>query len=62
MKDEFENRFKIPGQVRLKLWFGHEKEETDWLQPHLNEEKHGALLIYAETVSLALVLKVGTKF
>ena len=56
MKDEFENRYRIPGQVRLKLWFGLEKEETDWLQPHFNEEKHGALLIYAETVIFWLYL------
>jgi myoferlin len=40
----------IPCQVRLKLWFGLEKDERDWIQTHTDEKKHGAISIYAETV------------
>lgn len=43
-------RFVMSSQVRLKLWFGLEKYENNWLESHVNDENKGALLIYAETV------------
>jgi hypothetical protein len=33
------------------LWLGLEKDEKNWLEMHIDEEKDGAISIYAETVN-----------
>ncbi len=43
------SRRKIPSQIRVKFWFGVEKDEHMWHQSHSDESKDGSLLIYAET-------------
>lgn len=50
-KDKIQDEI-IPAQVRVKLWLGLEKEEKDWVLMHSNEDKNGAISIYAETVYL----------
>ena len=40
----------IPAQIRVKLWFGFEKDERNWLESHIDEQINGAISIYAETV------------
>ncbi len=62
----------MPAQIRVKLWFGFEKDEKDWIQIHGNEETEGAVSTYAETVIilfsqkpfnfLNLILKYGLKY
>ena len=41
----------LPGQIRVKLWLGLEKDEKVWLTEHTNENENGEISIFAETVS-----------
>lgn len=49
---EKDKQFRIPARIRFKLWFGLEDTESNWLRNHFDEDKNGALLSYAETVSI----------
>lgn len=46
-KAEKENRWEIPAQLRIKVWFGLEKHEHEW---HKFQDE-GELAVFAETVS-----------
>lgn len=40
------DKWKVPAQVRLSLWLGLEKEQTDWT----GRDDEGLLTVVAETV------------
>ncbi|CDS40655.1 myoferlin [Echinococcus multilocularis] len=44
-KDDMSDKWKVPAQVRLSLWLGLEKEQTDWA----GREDDGLLTVVAET-------------
>ena len=48
--DEKENQERVPALVRVKLWFGLEKDEKDWVYLHNSNDIEGILATYAETV------------
>lgn len=45
-KAERENRWEIPALLRLKIWFGLEKQEPEWHKM----QTEGELAVFAETV------------
>ena len=46
-KAEKENKWEIPALVRLKIWLGLEKHESEWHRM----QTEGELAVFAETVS-----------
>ena len=48
--EDKEKKEKIPAQLRVKFWFGFEKDEKVWLKHYNNENVNGAITIFAETV------------
>ena len=46
-KAEKENRWEIPGLLRMKLWLGLEKHESEWRKM----QTEGEMAVFAETVS-----------
>ena len=47
-KAEKENKWEIPALLRMKLWLGLEKHESEWLKI----QTEGELAVFAETVSI----------
>ncbi|PAA82420.1 hypothetical protein BOX15_Mlig000471g3 [Macrostomum lignano] len=45
VKQNEENRLEIPALVRLTVWLGHEKDESEWLRM----QREGSLSVLAET-------------
>ena len=47
-KLEKDNKWEIPGLLRLRIWLGLEKQEAEWRKMQTD----GDLAVFAETVSL----------